>query len=406
MVASQAVAAETAFPENLRRAVDAACAGAPDDPQRFRTLGAIRIIAHSLTDMGGRPGRAETTFILDDAQNLTVSALFPGGRLRRIALELSDTAPRASIAVDDACRVTEARRIDYDNDGRAERIRVFASDLSTETMSIDLNPPIPSGQDPGGVRVGVIDSGVNYRLTEIAPHLARDDSGKLLGIDLWDGDDRPFDIDTGRSAFFPLHHGTSVTSVLVREAPMASVLPIRYPRPDMTKMKDAVSWLSAQGVTIVNMAMGSNSADEWQAFEAAARAHPQMLFIVSAGNDGRDIDRQPVYPAALGLPNTVVVTSSEPDGRLARGSNWGAAHVDLLVPGERIPVTDHRGAPGKASGSSYAVPRVTALAVRMKNAHPDWRGPELRDAILKRGRPLAGRKLSRYGWLPDPTDGP
>ena len=174
----------------------------------------------------------------------------------------------------------------------------------------------------------------------------------------------------------------------------------------MTKMADAVGWLSDQNVRVVNLAMGSNSKGEWQAFHDAARQHPRMLFIISAGNDGRDIDREPVYPAALQLPNAIVVTSSTPDGRLAQGSNWGAESVDIMAPGERVEVIDHRGVPGKASGSSFAVPRITALAVRALAANPDWHGPELRDWVLKRARPLAGEKVTRYGWIPDPLDGP
>lgn len=398
--------AEALFPAPLRQTLEIACRAPFDDAQKFRTLGAIRIVTHAVADLGGVPGRSETELALADGRRITATALFPGGRLRRVGAEMFVDRPEASLAADDQCRITEARRIDYDASGLAEKIRVFAPNLTEVVSEIALNPDVPKAADPDGVTVGLIDSGVNYLLPEISPRLARTGDGRLLGLDLWDGDDRPFDIDTGRSPFFPLHHGTSVMSVLIREAPMARVLPVRYPRPDMAKMADAVTWLASQGADVVNLAMGSNSASEWASFADAARRHPRMLFIVSAGNDGRDIDRTPVYPASLDLPNTIVVTSSEPDGRLARGSNWGAGHVDLLVPGEQIAVVDHRGAPGKASGSSFAAPRVTALAVRLKNANPDWHGPELRDAILKRGRPLSGPAQSRYGWLPDPTDGP
>jgi subtilisin family serine protease len=152
--------------------------------------------------------------------------------------------------------------------------------------------------------------------------------------------------------------------------------------------------------------MGSNAEADWQAFAQAAKARPHMLFIVSAGNDGRDLDKVPVYPAGLGLENILTVTSAEADGRLARGSNWGAQRVDVMVPGEQVAVTDHRGAAGKASGSSFAVPRVTALAARLSAKHPDWRGPELKAAIVKRARkPFGGgAPLLRHGWIPDPTD--
>ena len=62
------------------------------------------------------------------------------------------------------------------------------------------------------------------------------------------------------------------------------------------------------------MSLGSNHARDWDAFEGAARRHPDLLFIVSAGNNNRDIDIEPVYPASLTLKNMLVVTSSAGDG--------------------------------------------------------------------------------------------
>ncbi|WNJ99486.1 S8 family serine peptidase [Thalassospiraceae bacterium LMO-JJ14] len=401
-----AASAEIAL-RHIEPLLGVACDAPYTDPGRFRSaLADIRIITHDIDDFAGVPGRARTVMLLGDGTRLEANALFPGGRLRRITFEWQSDKPLSSLSVDHTCRITEAREILYDDAGRAQSIRVYAGDLETVLDDIALNPPPPAAVDPGGVSVGLIDSGVNYTLPPFADRLARTADGQLLGRDYWDGDDRPFDADTGRSAFFPLHHGSAVMSVLIAEAPMARVVPVRYPRPDMTKMADAVDWLAAQNVRIVSIAMGSNDIEEWRNFEAAARRHPRLLFIVSAGNNGRDIDRQPVYPAALRLSNTLVVTSSEPDGRLAQGSNWGAESVDIMTPGERIPVTDHRGAPGKASGSSFAVPRIAALAVRALAKNPDWHGPELRDWILKRARPLSGPKQTRYGWIPDPTDGP
>jgi len=393
--------------QRIQPLLSVACEPPYGDAQRFRSaLPDARIIEHDVDAFAGQAGRAKTVLLLADGTRLETNALFPGGRLRRISFELLGQKPLSSVSVDHTCTVTEAREIVYDADGRVQTIRVFDGDLKTLRDEIALNPQVSAAPDPGGVSVGLIDSGVNYTIQPFAARLARAPNGNLLGRDFWDGDARPFDVDTGRSAFFPLHHGSAVMSVLIAEAPMARVLPIRYPRPDMTKMADAVGWLAGHGVRIVNLAMGSNSESEWAAFAEAARTHPRMLFIISAGNNGRDIDTQPVYPASLGLSNSIVVTSSEPDGRLAQGSNWGAQSVDIMVPGERVGVTDHRGAPGKASGSSFAVPRITALAVRALAQHPDWHGPELRDWILKRARPLAGPKRTRYGWIPDPTDGP
>ena len=73
------------------------------------------------------------------------------------------------------------------------------------------------------------------------------------------------------------------------------LVPYRYPRHHMSRMPDLVEHAAAAGVRIVNISMGSRRRSEWADFEAAATTHPQMLFVVSAGNDGADIDETPVY---------------------------------------------------------------------------------------------------------------
>jgi len=341
-----------------------------------------------------------------------VERLFPLGRLRRVTIEYHRQVandrmrPLMSVALNAECVVLRAARIDYDAEGRAEALAGLGPDLRQEISRQPLNPPIPPGKDPGGVAVAMVDTGVNYLLEPVAQRLARDASGRPLGFDYWDMDDRPFDVDTARSPFFPLHHGTAVASILLREAPNARIIPYRYPRPDMTRMADLVADADGHGVAIVNMAMGSIKRADWDALAEAAARRPHMLFVVSAGNDGRDIDKDPVYPAMLKLPNFLVVTSADAFGRLADGSNWGRDGVDVMVPGEQVPVIDHRGAEGKASGSSFAVPRVAALAARLLAKNPAWRGAELKRAIIARARPSRFHDTPpvRHGWIPDPTD--
>ncbi len=407
IVTTPSAASDKTSMEQLSALLKAACTQPYTDAARLRDVFPdTRVIAHDVNILGTQPGRATTTFLAQNGDRIDLTMLFPGGRLRRASVALSNPDPRLSLSGDDTCGVREIRERTYSEAGKPVSIKVLSGDGKTILDEIALNPPVPSGKDPGGISVGVIDSGINYTVAPFDQHIARDPNGTLIGKDYWDEDDRPFDVDTGRSPFFPLHHGSSVASVIINEAPMARIIPIRYPRPDMTKMANAVNWLASTGVTVVNLAMGSNSEQEWAAFAEAAARHPKILFLVSAGNNGRNIDSEPVYPASLPLSNTIVITSSEPNGRLARGSNWGPTHVDIMVPGERIDVIDHRGAPGKASGSSFAVPRVTALAVRMLAKNPDWNGPELRDAILKRARALNGPRQTKYGWIPDPSDGP
>ncbi len=78
--------------------------------------------------------------------------------------------------------------------------------------------------------------------------------------------------------------------------------------------------------------------------------------------------------------------------------------MDLLVPGEETPVTDFYGRAGISSGSSFAAPRIAALAARLLAAHPDWRAPELTAAIFARARKTAATaEIVSQGLIANPS---
>ena len=253
----------------------------------------------------------------------------------------------------------------------------------------------------------MLDSGIDYRLPEINRRLARDRQGRLVGYDFWDMDSLPFDAHPLNNGFFVQRHGTRTASLLLREAPGIELVPYRYPRPDMSRMSALIEHADANGVSILGMPLGGNRAAEWAAFEAAARAHPQMLFIASAGNDGRDIDRHPVYPAALELDNLLVVTSADDFVKPAERTNWGRKSVDYLLPAERVPALDYGGEETRVSGSSYAVSRLTALAAKLKMARPEMTAADIVDELRERyaDPQSAARDWVGSGYIADPLAG-
>lgn len=313
--------------------------------------------------------------------------------------------PQMTVVANADCKIVNGRQIRYDAEENQDRLIFFGPGLEAMVHSEPLNPPVPEGRNVYGPTIAHFDAGINYTLPMLAERLARAPNGQPLGYDFWEMDSRPFDSNPARSPFYPLRHGTQVASVLVNEAPGIRLLPYRYPRPDMSRMGSMVRAADENGAVIVAMPMGSNNREDWTDFLKAVSERPHMLFIISAGNNGRDIDEQAVYPAMLGLENFLVVTSSTPFGRLAPGSNWGKKSVDVMVPAENVPVTTFYGEDGRASGSSYAVARVAALAARLLRENPSWKAPDLKAAILERAKPLPedGQSVVRHGWIPDPA---
>lgn len=354
------------------------------------------------------------SLMLRDGARIRIDRIEPEGILRRVVATYSEPSrsgyrPVLLALAGSACNVMAGRRLVYDARGMRRSIEFLESNLKRAVQVEPLNPPVPAAAagdaQQGDVRVAHVDSGVDYRLPRIASRLARDADGALVGFDFWDLDARPFDANPAHSAFHPQRHGTRTASLILEEAPVAVLVPYRYPRHHMSRMPQLVEHAAAAGVRIMNISMGSRRLSDWTAFEAAARAHPEMLFVVSAGNDGADIDETPVWPAALALDNLLTVTSSDASGLPARGSNWGRVSVDLAVPAEEVPVTAFDGRVREVSGSSYAAARVSALAACLLAAHPQWTVSELVSAILDRAEKPVSDLVAyvRAGTLRDPT---
>ena len=322
--------------------------------------------------------------------------------------------PRALVSLNFDCELQVARRINYDAVGLAKSVVSLDAKLESRGEPDWLNPPLDwivdtsdEPPEPAPLRVAMVDSGVDYRLPEINRRLARDPDGRLIGYDFWDMDNLPFDAHPLNNGFFVQRHGTRTASLMLREAPDIELVPYRYPRPDMSRMSALIKHAERNGVSIVGMPLGGNIAEEWTAFEEAARAHPHILFIASAGNDGRDIDQQPGYPAALDLDNLVVVTSANDFVRPAERTNWGRISVDYLVPAERVSALDYAGTKTRVSGSSYAVSRITALAANLKLAHPEWQAPDIISELRRRyAEPIGSvRDWVSGGYIADPLAG-
>ncbi len=321
------------------------------------------------------------------------------------AIHQQNSLPELLVALNADCELRQAMRIVYDI--KSDQA-LFIEPLNQNAEPIGsrewLNPELPAPPQTAkkGLAVAMIDSGVNYSLDEIANSLARDKRGRVIGFDFWDMDDKPFDANPARSPFVVQRHGTRTASIVIREAPGVRIIPYRYPRPDMTRMTALVEHAAKNKVRIAGMPLGSNRYSDWTSFASAAAANPQILFIVSAGNNGRDIDQTPVYPAAMDIDNMIVVTSSDDFAVPAERTNYGRMSVDYLVPAEAISALDYSGETTEVSGSSYAVSRIVALAARILANNPSLTTDELKSAIKQQSIRANTARYVSVGYLGDP----
>jgi Subtilase family len=332
-----------------------------------------------------------------DAGRLTLDGMGRVGSPRQVTAQYEADRQRPILLVeaDDRCLIQTARRLRYEED-TARSIEYLDGALQVGAVAL-LDPPIPPADAPP-ILVGLIDTGVNYLLPEISAGLARDAGGQLLGYDYEDMDDRPFDVPT-HAVLSDHHHGTQVAALLLGEAPAGRLVPYRYPHSNMVRMAALIDDAAADGLRILNVSLAGIDRAPWLPFLEAARGHPEILLVVAAGNHGRSIDREPVYPAAFDLDNLVVVTSADADGILSEGANWGSK-VDLMVHAEGMLALGFDGERRPVSGSSYAAARVSALAACLLAAHPDWRTDQLKAALLREAEPVEGGAVA-HGFIPD-----
>jgi hypothetical protein len=162
----------------------------------------------SKSDITFRGTQIGTRFHLqvDEAYRVELDVIDRSGRPTRFVGSLYNRFgdPLVLVALDSDCELQVARQIRYSENGQAISIESLDAALAPQGEPDWLNPPLlfveraadKALKHPGDatpLRVGMVDSGVNYRLPEINRRLARDENNRLIGFDFWEMDDLPFD---------------------------------------------------------------------------------------------------------------------------------------------------------------------------------------------------------------------
>jgi hypothetical protein len=251
-------------------------------------------------------------------------------------------------------------------------------------------PPVPAGLDPGGVAIAVLSTGIDYRLSEVAQRLARDGEGQLIAWDFVDNDNRPFN---AAAADTPAAWGGDANE-LVRMVGRQGrrVVTIRLDVRDKASLARAVAFLARTPARIVVVPMSSPARDDWVAFGEAAGTYGDLLFIVAAGDDGPDAAKAPSWPAALGLPNMLVVTTAASAGGDA-GKQASRPAAVVVGAGALADPVDSRTA---------AMAAADALAGCWPGLVQRYRGEALKQAFLAQAaKPRPGSEIPVIERCPD-----
>lgn len=128
-----------------------------------------------------------------------------------------------------------------------------------------------------------------------------------------------------------------------------------------------------------NEACGFDQATK-DAIDAAGRS--EILNVFAAGNNNRNIDTTPFYPASYDSPSIISVAASDANDNKASFSNTGAVGVDIAAPGVNILSTIRNGGYGLNSGTSMAAPHVAGAVALIASAYPNISAQAIKARLL------------------------
>ncbi len=210
------------------------------------------------------------------------------------------------------------------------------------------------------LRIGMIDTPVSAEHPALAGARLRTDSVLPAGAAPADGD-----------------HGTAIASLLVGNGadalagllPGAELVAVNAFRAAAKDAMDsntelllaALDSLLGDAVSVLNLSFGGP--DNRLLEVAMTSFHDAGIPVIAAA--GNERSRGPVYPAAY--PSVIAVTALDAEQRIMRGAVEGG-YVDIAAPGVDVWAARADGGGRYYSGTSFAVPFVSAMAAVLRHA--------------------------------------
>lgn len=300
-----------------------------------------------------------------------------------------------------------------------------------------------------GVRVAVLDTGIDASHPALADRLARRADGRVLGRDFVDDDADPSEDGSRADAGFG--HGTHVAGLVALAAPGAAIMPLRVldrgGRGNAWVLAEALAWAvdpdgdpsTDDGAHVINLSLGTTRPTRLLSTVVGlascefdddddddlddpgfdddrvrcARGHGAVV-LAAAGNDGSD--QVQIFPAAEGVEGLRAVAATTEQSRLAAFSNSGG-WIKLAAPGEAIIGPVPGGAWGTWSGTSMAAPLAAGsaallLATPAPNPRPGttvlrrWAAEDILKRLEDRAAPVCGASLKAIDAAAAVTDTP
>lgn len=275
-----------------------------------------------------------------------------------------------------------------------------------------------------GVRVAVLDTGIDLDHPALSSRLARRSGGALLGRDFVDDDADPSESGDRDDAGYG--HGTHVAGLVALAAPSATLMPVRVldasGRGNAWVLAEALGWAvdpdgdpaSDDGAHVINLSLSTLQRTEllktvsslaactfddddddfadpgFDDDRARCALRHAAVVTAAAGNGASETIEE--FPAAEPVPGLLSVAASTQSGEVADFSNRGS-WIRVAAPGEFIVSTVPGGGWGSWSGTSMAAPLAAGgVALLLATVPPG--GDPSRPAPRQWDTELAAKRLA------------
>ncbi|ACF14505.1 peptidase S8 and S53 subtilisin kexin sedolisin [Chloroherpeton thalassium ATCC 35110] len=143
---------------------------------------------------------------------------------------------------------------------------------------------------------------------------------------------------------------------------------------------EGILYAAERGAKIISCSWGGSSYSRYeQEIINYVTEDLGALVVAASGNSAKNIDEDPVYPAAY--KNVLSVGSVAQNDVKATSSNYGKYKLDVFAPGASILSTWRPETYSSISGTSMACPMVAGLAALVAAQYPDYTPQQIAEKI-------------------------
>lgn len=263
-----------------------------------------------------------------------------------------------------------------------------------------------------GVRVAVIDTGVDVTNPQLTDAVDVKSGRNLLPKNLKDDDGDPIERGKENGTTDTVGHGTKVAGIIAARpvkgtgfvglAPESTIIPIQQNDAEGHGTADslarAIRYAVQAGAGVINISQDtSNAVKPTSDLELAINEalDQNIVVVASAGNDGLGGNVKPTYPASY--KGVLAVAASDRNNERASFSQAGE-FVGVAAPGVDMISTVPKGGHCSDNGTSFSAPYISGVAALIKAKHPNWTAQEIVAQIEQTAERTTAGHDRLVGW--------